>query len=73
MRSITVEADAFLSDFDDEDIRAEYNERFGDQCEDAHNTDEPLPRIYHAMRLGKRELAYELMWDYVRDKLGVAV
>ena len=28
---------------------------------------------YHAMRLGKRELAYDLMWDYVRDKLGVAV
>lgn len=73
MRSITVDAEAYLSDFDDEDIRAEYAERFGDDPNASHNTDEPLPRIYHAMRLGKRELAYELMWDYVRDKLGVAV
>lgn len=75
-RTVTVDVDVEvdLSDFDDDVIREEYEERFGDGGGgDPSNTDEALPRIYHAMRQGKTELAHELMWDYVRDKLGVAV
>lgn len=74
MRYRTINVEICLSALDDDDILEEYEERFGNGGGgDPANTDEALPRIYHAMRLGKKDLAYELMWDYVRDRLGVAV
>lgn len=65
--TVTVEVD--LDDFTDNDIEEEFYHRGLDVA----NHDERLHAIYQAMRLGKKEHAYDLMWDFIRDKLGVAV
>lgn len=73
MPYITVEAHVDLDDFDDEDIRGEYEARgLGNSCPSTHDS-EQLQAIHHAMRMGKAQTAYNLMYDYVRDRLGVAV
>ena len=66
MTFITVDVD--LSEFDDDEIKEEYNERglgpfnkFDDQ--------ETLTKIWLHDREGRKEEAYALMREYVLDKL----
>jgi hypothetical protein len=68
MSSVYVEVEVDLSEFSDEDIEAEYAERFGEVHSESGDT-ERLEAIFTAMRLNRPE-AHALMWDYVRDKLG---
>lgn len=69
-----VEVRVNLSEFEDEDIREEYEKRFGGEepFEDEIQTDdrETLIKIFQAMRTNQRDKAHALMWDYVCDKLG---
>jgi hypothetical protein len=69
---IEVEVEVDMSDFTDEDIEEEYEERFGKPMGSEADDLERLQSIYHAMRLNKPN-AHDLMWDYIRDRLGVAV
>jgi hypothetical protein len=65
----TIEVEVDLADFDDDEIEQEFRDRgLG-----GPTSNEQLYAIYQAMRLGKTEHAHTLMWDYVRDRLGVAV
>ncbi len=70
MSSVYVEVEVDLSEFSDEDIEAEYAERFGEVHSKSEDT-ERLEAIFHAMRLNRPDV-HTLMWDYVRDKLGKA-
>lgn len=68
-----VYVDIDLDEFDDDEIREEYKARgLGDGPSEGEEM-ETLKRIHHLMRFNKREQAYNLMYDYIRDKLGVAV
>ena len=71
MPSITVDID--LDDFDDDDIREEYESRgLGDTPSNDERTAQ-LRHIRFYMNIGKREEAYRLMYDYIRDELGTAI
>ena len=67
---IDVEVD--LTEWDDDELIAELKARgvsgYGGSC-----TDDDLRTIHELMKLGKKEQAYEAMYDYVRNKLGVAL
>lgn len=65
-----IEVEVDMSDFSDSDIENEYAERFGKPVGTEDESLERLRTIYHAMRQGKPE-ARDLMWDYIRDTLGV--
>ena len=68
-----VYVDVDLDEFSDDEIRDEYKARgLGDGPSEGEEM-ETLKRIHQLMRLDKREQAYNLMYDYIRDKLGVAV
>ncbi len=64
MPSISTYVEVDLSEFDDDEIREEFNDRFG------HDGVVELREIFQLMRTGHRERAHDLMWDYLRDKLG---
>lgn len=72
MRAKYVEMEVDLSDWDDDELMAELSERgvngYGGSC-----TDDDLRTIHEMMKLGKKEQAYEAMYEYVRNKLGVAI
>jgi hypothetical protein len=70
MTTAYIEVEVDLGDFSDKEIEAEYIERFGKPVGHVHEEHERLRTIYHAMRQGKPE-ARDLMWDYIRDTLGV--
>lgn len=73
MAYVTVDVDVDLDEFDDDEIRKEYKARgLGDGPSEGEEM-ETLKRIHHLMRFNKREQAYNLMYDYIRDKLGVAI
>ena len=72
MTSAYIEVEVDLCDFSDEDIEAEYAERFGKPVEREGDNTERLRAIYHAMRQNRPE-AHDMMWDYIRDTLGVTV
>lgn len=71
MNYVTVSID----DFDDETIRQAYESRGLSQNSDYYTTDDVeadediLTRIFLADREGRKEEAYELMREYVLDKL----
>lgn len=71
MTTITVEVG--LDEFNDDDIREEYEARgLGDtQSNDERKAQLRNIRLY--MNLGEREKAYSLMYDYIRDELGTAI
>lgn len=58
-----------LSDFSDEEIIEEYNER-GLKDDDDFEDKEALTRIWLADREGRKDEAYSLMREYVLNKLG---
>lgn len=66
--SADVDVEIDLEDFTDQEIEDEYKARClsGDE-------DEQLDAIYVAMRQNALPKAYELMRDYVLDKLGKVV
>jgi hypothetical protein len=72
MTTTYIEVEVDLSDFTDHDIKQEYEYRFGKPVDIPKDDLERLQSIYHAMRLNKPN-AHDLMWDYIRDRLGVAV
>lgn len=67
-----VEVEVDLTEWDDDELIAELSERgisgYGASC-----TDDDLRTIHEMMKLGKKEQAYEAMYNYVRNKLGVAI
>jgi hypothetical protein len=69
---VTTEVDVDLDCFDDDDIRDEYNNRNlgGESGWDDH---EALTKIWIHDREGRKEQAYELMREYVYDKLNKIV
>ena len=72
MTTAYIEVEVDLSEFSDRDIKAEYTERFGKPMDSEADDLERLQSIYQAMRLNKPN-AHDLMWDYIRDRLGVVV
>jgi hypothetical protein len=72
MTTAYIEIEVDLESFSDEDIEAEYEERFGAAAKLKDEEFKRLQRIYHAMRLDKPE-AKDLMWEYIRDTLGVVL
>lgn len=71
MPYIHVEVD--LDEFDDDDIREEYESRgLGDGPSNDERM-ETLRRIHQLMRNNKSREAYRLMYDYIRDELGTAI
>ena len=71
MTWITIDVD--LSEFDDSDIDAEYNERgLGDQPSESEDREE-LMAIRQLVLNHKSEEAYKLMYDYIRNRLGTAI
>ena len=67
-----IDVEVSLDNWDDEDLITELAERgiggYGSSC-----TDDDLRTIHEMMKLGKKEQAYAMMYDYVRNKLGVAI
>jgi hypothetical protein len=71
MTTVTVDVDVDLSDFDDEDIRDEYNSR--DLGSAGFDDREMLTKIWIHDREGRKEEAYALMREYVLEKLNKVV
>ena len=73
MTWITVEVDVDLSEFNDSDIEAEYNERgLGDQPSESEDREE-LMAIRQLVLNHKSKEAYKRMYDYIRNRLGTAI
>lgn len=71
MAYVTVDID--LDDFDDDEIRDEYKARgLGDGLS-LDDEMETLTRLRHMMLTGRKDEAYNLMYEYVRNKLGTAI
>lgn len=71
--TVDVEVEVDLSQFDDDDIREEYEAR---GLGGAPSNDErrmKLRRIHQLMLNKKSKEAYRLMYDYIRDELGTAI
>lgn len=72
-RTVTVDVDVDLSDFDDEDIRDEYESRnLGDSVSSTDEL-ETLTKIWLHDREGRKDKAYALMREYVLNKLGKVI
>jgi len=68
---VTTEVDVDLEQFEDDDIREEYNNRFGGETSgDEH---EMLTKIWLHDREGRKDEAYALMREYVLEKLNKVV
>ena len=73
MTWISVEVDVDLSEFNDSDIEAEYNERgLGDQPSESEDRAE-LMAIRQLVLNHKSKEAYKRMYDYIRNRLGTAI
>jgi len=72
MTTVTVDVDVDLSDFDDEDIRDEYNSR-GLGSDGGWDEHEVLTKIWLHDREGRKDRAYTLMREYVLNKLNKVV
>jgi hypothetical protein len=71
MAMITIDVD--LIDFDDADIIEEYESRgLGDAPSDDERK-EILRSIHQLMLHGRNDEAQRMMYDYIRDELGLAI
>lgn len=72
MRTKYKDVEIDLDEWDDDELIAELEARgvsgYGDSC-----TADDLRAIHEMMKLGHQKQAYEAMYDYVRNKLGVAI
>ena len=75
MTTVTVDVDVDLDDFDDEDIREEYESRgLGDAFdEDNIETRAELQRAYLLHHNGRKDEAYEILWRHCLIKLNKVV
>lgn len=73
MPYITVQAHVDLDEFDDDDIREEFESRCLGSKPDTSERMEQLTAIYQAMRLGHKDKAYALMQEYVLDAMGKVI
>lgn len=71
MTTITVEVG--LDEFDDDDIREEYEARGLGDTPSNDERKETLRRIRQLMLLGKFGEAHRLVHNYIRDELGTAI
>jgi hypothetical protein len=75
--TVTVDVDVDLSEFDTEDLQEELAQRGVMLPATGPLTDDEASRrletIHQLMRMGKKDNAYELMYDYIRDVLGTAI
>ncbi len=68
-----VEVEIDLEDFDDEDIRTEYNDRnLGGAAENWDERTE-LEKAYMYHHNGQRELAYDILWQMCLVRLNKVV
>ena len=65
-----IHVDVDLEEFDDDEIREEYESR---NLRNREHGDEMLTRIWIHDREGRKDEAYELMREYVLDKLNKVV
>lgn len=73
MTWISVAVDVDLSEFNDSDIEAEYNERgLGDQPTESEDREE-LMAIRQLVLNHKSKEAYKRMYEYIRNRLGTAI
>lgn len=69
MTTVTVDVDVDLSDFDDEDIRDEYESRnLGGDAEDWDEHTEFM-KAYRYEQEGKRDEAFAILWKFCLIKL----
>jgi hypothetical protein len=68
---ITTDVDVDLDCFEDDDIREEYNNRFGGEI--TFDDLEMLTKIWLHDREGRKDEAYALMREYVLEKLNKVV
>lgn len=64
---IDVEIKVDLDNWSEDELREELEER-GES-----GGDEQLREIHQMIKLGKKDAAYAAMYDYIRNKLGVAI
>lgn len=73
MAYVTVDVDIDMDEFSDDEIAYEYRARgLGDAPSESEET-QSLTKIRQLMLLGKKDEAYESMYEYVRNKLGTAI
>jgi len=68
---VSTEVDVDLEQFEDDDIREEYNNRFAGEV--ASDDMEMLAKIWLHDRMGRKDEAYALMREYVLEKLNKVV
>ena len=70
MPYITVEVDVDMDSFSDEDIREEYEARgLGNESTSVSEREEQLRRAHMLHHAGKKEQAYEILWQLCLDDL----
>jgi hypothetical protein len=72
-RTVTVDVDVDLSDFDTEDLVDELESRGKEATSLSFDDNETLTKIWLHDREGRKEEAYVLMREYVLEKLGKVV
>ena len=73
MAYVTVDVDVDLNDFDDDEIREEYNARgLGEGLNESEEA-AALMKIRQLILMDKHSEAVTLMSDFIRNKLGVAI
>ena len=72
-RTVTVDVDVDLSDFDTEDLVDELESRGKEAMRMTFDDNETLTKIWLHDREGRKEEAYVLMREYVLEKLGKVV
>ena len=76
MVTVTVDVDVDMSDFDDEDLKDELESRgFTVNDESTSSWDElaELNKAYQLHHDGKKDLAYEILWEMCLERLNKVV
>ena len=62
-----IDVEVSLDNWSEDELREELEER------EESGGDEQLREIHQMIKLGKKDAAYAAMYDYIRNKLGVAI
>jgi hypothetical protein len=73
MRTITVDVEIDLGDFDDDDLIDELESRGQSVAGTLGDGAASLQEIYYALKFGLNERALELMRRHISDQLGVVL
>lgn len=71
MRTKYVEVEFDVTEWDDDELLEEVEAR--GLTITGNSTDETLRTIHQLIKFGKKDEAYEAMYSYIKDKLGVAI